>query len=40
MANLLEIKNAIFLLKNQGIQENEIFLLQCSTEYPTSFENV
>ena len=40
MANLLEIKNAIYLLKNQGIQENEIFLLQCSTEYPTSFENV
>ena len=40
MSNLSEIRNAINLFKSEGINEKQIFLLQCTSEYPTNFKNV
>lgn len=40
MANVEEIKAAVDVLVNQGLDKNMITLLHCNTEYPTPFEDV
>lgn len=40
MATMKEIEEAFYLLIENGMNRNDITILHCSTEYPTSFENV
>lgn len=40
MADLNEIKQAIFVLEKVGVNKNNITVLHCNTEYPTPFEDV
>ena len=40
MANLLEVKEALDILLDNGAKKEEITVLHCNTEYPTPFEDV
>ena len=40
MANLEEVRAAIEVLQNNGIQKNYITILHCNTEYPTPMQDV
>ncbi len=40
MASLDDIRNAIDLFLNEGIQISNLTILHCNTEYPTPFEDV
>ena len=40
MADLNEIKQAIFVLEKVGVNKNNIIVLHCNTEYPTPFKDV
>jgi len=40
MADLNEIKQAIFILEKVGVNKNNIIVLHCNTEYPTPFKDV
>lgn len=40
MANLEEIKAALNVLMENGVQKNDITVLHCNTEYPTPMEDV
>jgi len=40
MANLQEIKDALFVIESEGISRERITVLHCNTEYPTPFEDV
>ncbi len=40
MANLEEVKLALDIIKSEGINNDEITLLHCSTEYPANIKNV
>lgn len=40
MANLEEIREAIMVLKDNGISNNKLTLLHCNTEYPTPMSDV
>lgn len=40
MADLNEIKKAIFILEKVGVNKNNIIVLHCNTEYPTPFKDV
>ena len=40
MSNNSEIKNALSILTRKNFSKNNITLLQCSTDYPTKFEDV
>lgn len=39
MANIAEIKKALFTLTKFGLKKKEIILLHCNTEYPTPFKD-
>ena len=40
MATLQEVKSALDVIKTEGIENNEITILHCSTEYPASIKTV
>lgn len=40
MATVEEIKAALSVLENNGMQKKEITILHCNTEYPTPYEDV
>ena len=40
MANIYEVKNALKILISNGTKKNNICLLQCNTNYPTSFNDL
>jgi N,N'-diacetyllegionaminate synthase len=40
MANIMEIKDAVSILENEGINKTNITILHCNTEYPTPFIDV
>jgi N,N'-diacetyllegionaminate synthase len=40
MANLKEIEDAIRVMKNEGLSQEQISVLHCNTEYPTPFDDV
>lgn len=40
MADLDEIKQAIFILEKVGVDKKKIIVLHCNTEYPTPFNDV
>ncbi len=40
MSTIKEIKDCIKLLKSNGIQDNQIAILHCNTEYPTPYKDV
>lgn len=40
MADIKEIKDAVSILENEGINKNNITILHCNTEYPTPFKDV
>ncbi|MTC78881.1 N-acetylneuraminate synthase [Providencia sp. wls1916] len=40
MATIDEIKQALNILKGNGVHSNQITILHCNTEYPTPFEDV
>ena len=40
MSDLSEIKNAIDILVNNGLEKNMITVLHCNTQYPTPFMDV
>ena len=39
MANIKEIKDALYVLNKSGTKNNKITLLHCNTEYPTPFKD-
>ncbi len=40
MANIIEINNALDIFLNEGISKNNITILHCTTQYPTSAKDV
>jgi N,N'-diacetyllegionaminate synthase len=40
MANIDEIKNALNVLYNKGVNKENVTLLHCTSEYPAPFENL
>jgi N-acetylneuraminate synthase/N,N'-diacetyllegionaminate synthase len=40
MSTIQEIKDAVFILNQNGISKNNIQVLHCNTEYPTPLKNV
>jgi N-acetylneuraminate synthase/N,N'-diacetyllegionaminate synthase len=40
MANLQEVKDAVEVIKKEGIKSSNIIVLHCNTEYPTLMEHV
>ena len=40
MADINEIKQAVFILENAGIEKENITILHCNTEYPTPMKDV
>ncbi len=40
MADITEVKDAVEVLVNEGVDKNKITVLHCNTEYPTSMKDV